>query len=69
MSLCKTCQAPVLWVKTEGGKNIPLDGKKVANGNIDMIGGLAYVVPPDGSDRYISHFVTCPQAEEHRRPK
>lgn len=70
MSKCKSCGAPVVWAKTENDKNIPLDAKKVRGGNIFLDHGIARIVSPlSGLGSYESHFKTCPQAREHRRPR
>jgi hypothetical protein len=31
---CRSCGAPILWVKTEAGKAIPLDPDPIEGGNI-----------------------------------
>lgn len=71
---CKSCGAPIRWAQTVNGKAIPLDRHPVTGGNIVLSRKtgkeLAYVMP-DGDEtaelRYVSHFATCPNAEEHRR--
>lgn len=73
MSTCRSCGEPVRWVKTSAGKNMPLDPHPVPNGNIELVRGghgwVAEVVDPDPEVlRYVSHFVTCPDAKRHRRP-
>jgi hypothetical protein len=77
---CRSCRAPVRWAFTVHGKRIPVDPEPVDGGNLvlheDPNGGAptAEVVPAgaqllDGDDgrRYVSHFVTCPNADQHRR--
>lgn len=35
MSTCRSCGAPILWVKTESGKAMPLDDRPpTENGNV-----------------------------------
>jgi len=70
-SRCKSCGAPIEWVQTIKGHNMPLDPEPVAGGNIELtVAGLAYTVPPDPDViRSVSHFVTCPEAKSHRRRK
>ena len=69
MSRCKSCQAPITWAVTEGGKKIPLDAASKER-RACVIGE-----EPDGSpgvairDTYLSHFATCPDAAKHRRSK
>jgi hypothetical protein len=49
---------------------MPLDLEPVLGGNIDLRGGIAYVVTPQPDvKRHVSHFATCAQAAQHRRPR
>jgi hypothetical protein len=61
-------------------RRIPLDPIPVPDGNVwvDHIeGGQVFVnvvltgdaVPRTVASRYVSHFVTCPQADSWRKPK
>jgi hypothetical protein len=78
VSACRSCDAPVLWARTEKGRRIPLDPEPVENGNIVLRERheaipLALAIPPAAfpdEDRYVSHFRTCPfGARRHRRPR
>ena len=55
---CKSCRARIIWFRTETGKNMPVD---------------ADTVEPDDEeldlDRHVSHFATCTNASQHRRPR
>lgn len=53
---CRTCRAQIIWFKTEAGKNMPVDADTVEaeDDELDL-------------DRHVSHFATCPQANQHRR--
>lgn len=76
-SPCNGCGAPVDWVRVaKTGKRMPLDPEPRADGNIGRIDGgdtVEYVLPGGGlfDDRplYVSHFATCPKADQFRRPK
>lgn len=74
MSTCSTCGAPITWARTEkGDKSIPLDPAPAANGNLVLGDGgvrahLPLFDPPD-IPRYVSHFATCPDADQHRRTR
>lgn len=54
---------------------MPVDARPVAGGNIDLSDDVsvrstprAEIVPADPTAvRYTSHFVTCPDADKHRR--
>ena len=73
---CKSCRAPMIWARTENGKNVPLDAEPTPAGNIHLrADGVAVYVKKDQMDnplfpperRYKSHYATCPHAPEHRR--
>lgn len=67
MSRCRSCARSIHWAKTEKARAIPLDREPVAGGNIELVDGVAkYVSPNPEVRRYVSHFVTCPYAREHR---
>jgi hypothetical protein len=55
---CSSCRARIVWLKTEAGKNMPVDADTVE--------------PEDelfDSSRHKSHFATCPNANQHRRKR
>lgn len=57
---CKSCGAPIEFVKTPAGKWMPVDpGKRVT------------IVTDGGEVRAgrIPHWVTCPTAAQHRKQK
>lgn len=80
MNKCKSCGAPIIWIKTFSGKAMPVDA-----------GGIDFFADPEGKELfvtdggavvhgvraeegaehthrgYISHFATCPNADQHRR--
>lgn len=55
---CKSCRARIIWLKTEAGKNMPTDADSVEPGDETF-----------DSDRHVSHFATCPNSVQHRRPR
>ena len=59
LSRCKSCDEYIVWVKTEAGKNMPVDADSFDEGD-----DLVY-----DSDKHISHFATCPNADQHRKPR
>jgi len=77
-TVCRSCKAPILWATTKNGESIPLDPDPTPDGNlILMASGVALVraktdqstLPGfDDAPRYVSHFSTCPQADEWRKP-
>jgi hypothetical protein len=54
---CKSCQAEILWVRTESGKLMPCDPL------------LESFITQDGrvARGYKSHFSTCPHANAWRK--
>lgn len=74
MSTCRSCNAPVVWATSAtSGKAIPLDATPVDDGNLFLDGDIAKSFKADEFDalfaplRFVSHFVTCPQAGQWRR--
>lgn len=71
ISNCRSCGAAVLWAQTENGKVMPVDPAPHPDGNLVLtsIGG-GFQVRVDKAapgEKHRSHFVTCPNAEQHRR--
>lgn len=57
---CRSCGADIVWFRTKAGKRMPVDE--------------ATTQPTDREDqldleRHTSHFATCPDADQHRRPR
>lgn len=57
---CKSCGQPVVWFRTKNGKRMPVDARTTkpmdAEHQLDL-------------KRHISHFSTCPQADDWRKPR
>lgn len=70
---CRSCGAPIRFVRTTKGKLMPLDREPHPDGNIELdTEGHATVhgqPPLDAGPLYLSHFVSCPSASENRRPR
>lgn len=75
---CRSCRAPVRWCVTEHGKSMPVDFAPTRTGNLILrdegTRTVAVVVHPLLETReerarphFLSHFVTCPNAAQHRR--
>ena len=72
-----------MWtVSVATGKRMPLDPVPVPGGNVRLLPAEHLGAPPrsavvgpaidlfddqDDGTRYVSHFATCPNADEHRR--
>ena len=68
MPQCRTCQAEMIWVKTPKGKNIPLDEEPTGDGDFDIVDGVA-IFAGRGKGQHHCHFETCPDSDEHRKPR
>lgn len=77
---CRSCGAPIRWAFTAAGKRIPLDPEPYEAGNVwvdHYESGMPVVnvaadrrgVPSAEALVYVSHFVTCPNAAQHRRAR
>ena len=73
MSTCRSCKAPVRWVKTIGGKKHPLDARPTPEGEWvvqpSVMGEVMLRATPmnGGEERFTSHFATCKHADQHRK--
>ena len=65
MAQCRTCKAEIVWMVTSAGKRVPLDPpeKRFVVNNTSVHRGQVEM-----QDTWLSHFATCPQADEHRKP-
>ena len=71
---CRSCGAAILWCETTGGKRMPLDAKPAktivldGDGPRSVAAGDQHPAPlARVIDGYTSHFVTCPNAAQHRK--
>lgn len=55
---CRSCGAPIVFLKTRKDRRIPVDAGTVKLGDKDF-----------DHTRHISHFATCPLAGRHRKRK
>lgn len=57
---CSSCGAAIVWFRTKSGKRMPVDATSTlptdAEHQLDL-------------KRHISHFATCPNAPQHRKPR
>lgn len=76
---CRSCGAAIIWSETKNGRLIPLDAVSSLAGlffvspgghavHVDAKGEFAESCRANSSKRYTSHFATCPNAAEHRKP-
>lgn len=72
MPNCRSCGASIIFARSTNNKPLPLDARPVHGGNIELRRGVAHYVGVDvnaRTPRYVSHFATCPKAEQHRKAK
>lgn len=79
MSSCSTCGRQITWAINQAtNKRVPLDPNPIPAGNVARVGyddkGVPIVVflkkdETTNNPRYRSHFMTCPHAQRHRKPK
>lgn len=55
---CKSCRARIIWFKTAAGKNMPVDADTVEADDDEL-----------DLSRHKSHFATCVNANQHRKPR
>jgi len=66
MAYCKSCGAKIVWGITKNGKKVPLDAESEKR-YILKAGGTSNEVILRST--YMTHFVTCPNADSHRNKK
>ncbi len=59
---CRSCDAAIVWLKTQSGANMPVDADSV-----DEIDFEGLDRPIFDFKEHVSHFDTCPNADDHRR--
>lgn len=61
----------MIWARTRKGNSMPLDPTPKPSGNIRLADGVAEVVGKGSrganEQLHVAHFVTCPQAAQHRK--
>jgi hypothetical protein len=55
---CRSCQATIMWMKTDRGKKMPVDFTPAAQGHERW-----------NPKTMVSHFDTCPNADDWRKNK
>ena len=63
MPKCKSCKAPIIWIKTDNFKRMPLDAIPT-RGYTNVYSGK-----PVYMEIHQSHFATCQDADKHRTKK
>jgi hypothetical protein len=74
---CRSCPADIVWAVTTRGRPMPVDAEPHPDGNIRLIPRMGLTTPRaevvteprPGEQLRHSHFTTCPDAGQHRRPR
>jgi hypothetical protein len=66
---CKSCGAEIVWAKTQEGKTMPLNARRVRAYRLKELETGEPVAEPSDEPVYISHFLTCPQASQWSKGK
>lgn len=68
MARCRSCGAEIVWAETSGGRYMPLDPEPRQDGNMIIENGRAIAAGPlDQGERFVAHFVSCPDAAAWRK--
>lgn len=79
MSYCRSCGAPIIWIRMKFGKMMPVDAAAKhywndAQGKDSVVLGSGEVIrcslkgEGEAAGRgFVSHFSTCPNANKHRK--
>lgn len=67
---CRSCGRPLIWGVTMQGRRMPVDAKPQGK-RIVLEPAIKDDLPPLATvvDVYVSHFATCPNAEQHRKAR
>lgn len=65
VSRCRSCDESIVWMRTNTGKNMPVDADTVDEADLETTEDGAPLF--DHQKGHVSHFATCPHADEHRR--
>lgn len=70
---CGSCAAPIIWTRTERGKNMPVDADPVIatrGFRLEEEGAVVlakFTARPELHEKlYVAHWATCPDADQHR---
>lgn len=78
---CRSCHAPILWVTTTKGADMPVDPEPSSDGNVQLTahGDLLFAhvlgthhaaaAREHDTPLHQSHFATCPNAAQHRKAR
>jgi len=70
---CNSCEAEIEWAESATtGKPVPLNVGATPDGSLAVVNGKAHAYTLEDlalkRDRRTSHFATCPDADDWRKP-
>lgn len=71
-SQCRSCGADIIWTITANGKKMPVDAEPAERPQgvfhlDERESGEVHSRSAAGELVYLSHFATCPNADQHRK--
>lgn len=71
MPACRSCDAPIVFVRTKARKLMPVDANLRVENAIDRDSSATFeeLRSKLGDDVVVSHFSTCPDADQHRHER
>lgn len=74
MASCRSCSAEIEWATwANSGKAVPLDVGPAPAGNLAVVAGKVHHFTAEderlGRERRVSHFATCADAGQWRKPR
>jgi hypothetical protein len=64
---CRSCNADVLWVESDGGWRLPLNAEPENRYVLEFGSGHTSIEQARVRATYVSHVLTCPHAERWRK--
>lgn len=69
-SFCRSCGEAILWARTAAGKAMPLNvDHEHGTVHLDADGTITRLTTTPEPGGHTPHFATCPNADQHRRPR
>jgi hypothetical protein len=71
MPTCKGCGAEIIWIKTEAGRNMPIDAKPIKaylpNPQYETLYALEKTEKYILQDVHLTHWATCKTADKFKK--
>lgn len=69
MTICAGCGKKIVWIETADGKKIPLDPRPPVYSYTPIVGSSGRFVGARLEGAAVSHFATCPKANDFSASK